>query len=83
VKAAGVPELAVSSIGEYERAALRLAAEPDLLLRVKTKLTFNKSSAPLFDTLRFARQLEAAYKTMSDRHARGLPPASFRVADGG
>jgi predicted O-linked N-acetylglucosamine transferase (SPINDLY family) len=81
VKAVGLPELAVSSVEEYEHTALQFASEPDLLLRVKTTLARNKDSSPLFDTPRFARHLEAAYKTMVDRNARGLPPASFKVAD--
>ena len=36
-------------------------------------------SAPLFDTARFTRHLEAAYKTMQQRQADGVAPVSFAV----
>ena len=36
-------------------------------------------AAPLFDTDRSRRHLEAAYLTMWERHLRGEPPAAFAV----
>ena len=35
----------------------------------------------LFDTDRYARHIERAYIAMVERQRRGLPPASFDVAE--
>lgn len=61
VSAAGIPELAASSLAEYERIALELATGEQKLSQLKTKLAANREAAALFDTLRFTRNLEAAY----------------------
>jgi predicted O-linked N-acetylglucosamine transferase (SPINDLY family) len=81
VKAAGVPELAVASLEDYERAALEFASKPELISAIKAKLAANKERSPLFDTPRFARHLEAAYKSMWNRYESGLPPAAIKVAE--
>ncbi|WP_188259651.1 tetratricopeptide repeat protein [Azospirillum tabaci] len=81
LRAAGLPELAVRSLDDYEAAALRLAGDPDGLARLKTRLAAERDGAPLFDTDRFARALERAYATMWDIHAAGKPPRAFAVRD--
>jgi predicted O-linked N-acetylglucosamine transferase (SPINDLY family) len=77
--AAGLPELITTDLGEYERLALRLAHEPNLLAELRGKLNANRGRCPLFDTDRFARNLEAAYQAMWERVQRGEPPCSFAV----
>jgi protein O-GlcNAc transferase len=77
--AAGLPELITSDLDQYEQLALRLAREPDLLAELRSKLNVNRGRFPLFDTGRFARNLEAAYHTIWERAQRGEPPASFAV----
>jgi len=72
--AIGLPELVCSSLEEYERLALRLARDPELLGLYRTRLHENRDSFPLFDTDRFRRHIEAAYRIMWDRHEKGLPP---------
>ncbi len=79
VKAVGLPDLATASLEDYERSALEFAGNPSLIADVKARLMRRRADAPLFDTPRFARQIEAAYKIMWDRHQRGLPPAAFAV----
>jgi protein O-GlcNAc transferase len=64
LRAAGIPELAVRSLEEYEAAALRLAANSGELDALKAKLAKNRNTAPLFDHLRYTRGLEAAYMAM-------------------
>ncbi|QCO16764.1 tetratricopeptide repeat protein (plasmid) [Azospirillum brasilense] len=81
LRAAGLPELAVRSLADYEAMALRLARDPDGLARLKARLSAERDRAPLFDTDRFARALERAYATMWDIHATGKPPRPFTVAD--
>lgn len=77
--AVGVPELVTNSPEAYEALALRLASEPALLGGVRRKLATNIGSAPLFDTKRFARHIEAAYAQMWEFHLSGEGPQSFSV----
>nr|WP_247887106.1 tetratricopeptide repeat protein [Azospirillum sp. SYSU D00513] len=77
--AVGLPELAVASAAEYEAAALRLARNPAELAGHRARLAAAGRAAPLFDTDRFARSLERAYRAIWDRHAAGEPPRPFRV----
>jgi protein O-GlcNAc transferase len=77
--AIGLPELATSSLEAYEALALKLATEPALLHSMRQKLEENRTSHPLFDTMRFCRHLETAYITMWESWQRGESPRSFRV----
>jgi predicted O-linked N-acetylglucosamine transferase (SPINDLY family) len=80
LSAVGLPELITGSPAAYEALAMKLAHDPAQLAAVKAKLAQHRASAPLFDTQRFARQLESAFVTMWERQQRGMPPASFAVA---
>lgn len=62
--AANLPELITRSSEDYEATALALARDPTRLKAIRDKLAANRTSAPLFDTARFTRNLEAAYATM-------------------
>jgi protein O-GlcNAc transferase len=77
--AAGLPELVTSSLEEYEAFALRLARERGLLAELRAKLERNRTSAALFDTDRFRRHLESAYRTMWETAQRGEEPRPFSV----
>jgi protein O-GlcNAc transferase len=77
--AAGLPELVTHNLDDYEALALKLAAEPDMLSGIKTKLASNRDTCPQFDTDRSRRHIEKAYTTMLERQSRGEPPASFDV----
>jgi predicted O-linked N-acetylglucosamine transferase (SPINDLY family) len=77
--AIGLPELIAPSLDDYERLALTLARDPDALAAVKAKLASHRESFPLFDTKRFTRHLEAAFRKMWERHRQGLPPQTFAV----
>jgi predicted O-linked N-acetylglucosamine transferase (SPINDLY family) len=61
VTAAGLPELVTQSAEEYESLALALARDPARLKALREKLAANRATAPLFDTPRLARNIEAAY----------------------
>ena len=76
----GLPELITQTPAEYEALGLRLASEPALLQGLRDRLAAQRCRAPLFDTRRFTRHLESAYRQMVERHARALPPAAFDVA---
>ncbi len=75
--AAGVPELVTTSLAEYENLALALACDPQRLTAIREKLKRNRNSVPLFDTERFARDLESIYTTMWERQQANLAPESF------
>ena len=61
LNAAGLPELIAADLASYEALALKLATDPAALAEVKAKLAQSRGTAPLFDTKRFTRNLEAAY----------------------
>ncbi|MBI4989620.1 MAG: tetratricopeptide repeat protein [Rhodocyclales bacterium] len=79
VRAAGLPELVATDRAAYGETAFRLATQPDELATLRTRLARNRSTCSLFDTARRVRELDRAFQMMWERHAAGLPPASFAV----
>ena len=79
--AADLPELAVRSLAEYEALAEKLASDPAKLASLKRRLAENRDTMALFDTPRYARTLEEAYRAMWHRAQRGEAPASFTVGE--
>jgi len=77
--AIGLPELITSSAAQYEALVLQLATQPEQLDRLRKKLASQRLTAPLFDTARYTRHLEAAYEAMVKRQDAGLPPEHIRV----
>jgi protein O-GlcNAc transferase len=73
--AIGLPELVTRTLGEYEKLALNLGAQPARLAEIKARLVRNRNTYPLFDTDRFCRNIEAAYVHMWETWQRGeMPP---------
>ena len=79
VNAVNLPELITTSQQEYESLAIELATDLEKLKIIKDKLVGNLSTAPLYDTSLFARNLESAYSMMYDRYQRGLDPDHIYV----
>lgn len=79
LQAVGLPELITDSLEDYQAKAIHLATTPAELRSLRAKLAYNRTRAPLFDTPRFTRHLEEAYRLMWDRHVRGLSPAPLWV----
>jgi predicted O-linked N-acetylglucosamine transferase (SPINDLY family) len=80
LSAAGLPELITTTPLEYEALAVELAGSSRAdLLAMREKLARNVPTAPLFDTQRFTRNIESAFRTMVERCAAGLPPEHFSV----
>ena len=77
--AVGLPELITGSLLEYERKALELALEPSLLQDLRKKLARQRVASPLFDTARYCRHLESAYRWMHERAQQGAAPVGFDV----
>ena len=74
-----VPELITTSEKEYEALALNLATNPEKLATIKKKLADKRTTAPLFDTKTYTKNLEKAYTQAFERYTNGLPPQEFEV----
>jgi predicted O-linked N-acetylglucosamine transferase (SPINDLY family) len=79
LKAIGLEDLITSTAGEYETVAVRLATHPEEIARLKRGLIERRNSAPLFDTPRFTRQIEEAYRRVYERYQNGLEPQDIEV----
>jgi len=77
--AAGLPELLTENAADFEALAIKLATDATALKSLRDKLARNKQSCALFDTSRFARNIEAAYRTMHARWLAGEKPQGFSV----
>lgn len=78
--ALGIPELITTSPEEYERRAVELANQPEALAALRRKVEEQRLAAPLYDTARFIRYLEAALRAMHERRLAGQEPDDIVVA---
>ncbi|HEX3633339.1 MAG TPA: tetratricopeptide repeat protein, partial [Casimicrobiaceae bacterium] len=62
--AIGLPELVAGNFAEYEAFALRLALEPQTLVRLRSRLVANRDTYPLFDMARYTRDFEDGLQTI-------------------
>ena len=74
-----LPELITSSEKEYETLAVELGNDPEKLKFIKEKLASNLSTAPLYDTPLFTKNLESAFAQMYERYQQGLEPDHIYV----
>jgi predicted O-linked N-acetylglucosamine transferase (SPINDLY family) len=79
IHAVGLPMLVAESMEDYEQTALELARNPARLASLRAALLRNGPTSALFDTTRFCRDLETAYRLMWRRHQRGESPEDFTV----
>lgn len=75
----GLGDLAARSPAEYSAVALDLARNPTGLRAVRQRLAELRSGHSFFDTDRYRRHLETAYRMMSERYRAGLAPEAFAV----
>lgn len=71
LSAVGLPELITRSLPEYAARALELARDTGQLRALRATLNAKRSSAPLFDTESYTRNLETAFREMVARVGRG------------
>lgn len=62
--ASGMQELVAQDLAGYEDLALSLARDPERLEAIRQRLYSLRRETPLFDTPRFVRHLERAYRAM-------------------
>lgn len=79
LSAAGLPQLITRSLAEYEELGLRLARAPGDLQAMRAHLARDRGALALFDTPRYVRHLEAAYKAMWRNYAAGAPPRPIEL----
>lgn len=72
LKAAGLPELVASNLDDYYRIAVELASDAQRLGELRGRLRAQRLECPLFDSMRFARDLEALYRRMWQNHVAGV-----------
>jgi len=80
--AIGLPELITHTLAEYEALAVHLACNPHKLQAIQERLAKNRSTEPLFDTPRFGKNLEKAYKEMWKIYLAGEKPKHIEVVEG-
>jgi protein O-GlcNAc transferase len=60
--AVGLPELVTTTNADYEALAVALARDPQRLKMLREKLAATREVSILFDTARYTRSLEDAYR---------------------
>jgi predicted O-linked N-acetylglucosamine transferase (SPINDLY family) len=77
--ASGLPELVCRDAAHYERTVLELATAPERRAALRERLVAQRGG-PLFDGVRFARDIEALYERMWARAVAGLAPDHLPAA---
>jgi predicted O-linked N-acetylglucosamine transferase (SPINDLY family) len=79
LRAVGMDELIATTADEYRAIALALAQDPAARAGLRARLIAARTTAPLFDSARFAGALGAAYVTMHSLHRSGSVPRGFAI----
>lgn len=72
--AIGMAELITESLEAYEDLAVGLATDHNRRAALRTALSANRATHPLFDTTRYVRNLERAYTEIVRLHREGRAP---------
>jgi predicted O-linked N-acetylglucosamine transferase (SPINDLY family) len=67
-------ELITESLEAYEDLAVGLATDHNRRAALRTALSANRATHPLFDTTRYVRNLERAYTEIVRLHREGRAP---------
>ena len=74
LNAVGTPELICLDLQDYEAKVIELATDAPARAALRDRLTRARTTSPLFDSLRFTRDIEELFLRMARRHAQGLAP---------
>ena len=77
--ALGLADLIAASPQDYVAKAVKIGTDAELRLSLKQRLAAAQKNAPLFDAVRFARDIERAYTVMIDRFNAGEKPAPIAL----
>jgi protein O-GlcNAc transferase len=78
--AVGLEGLITQDLEQYERRGLELTRDPEQLRSLRSRLESARASAPLFDTARYTRDLEDAFRYMHQRALSAQAPLSIDLA---
>ncbi|SFV39145.1 tetratricopeptide repeat protein [Hyphomicrobium facile] len=81
LSAMGVPELITTDLDAYTCLALELARDKGKLDRIRQKLVSTRDTAPIFDSTRYTRNLEASFEKMVEIMRSGQAPQAFAVVE--
>lgn len=81
LNAANVPELIASSLKEYKQRAIAMATDPGQIGHLKQKISLNRNTCPLYDSVRMTRNLERIYFEMYENWISGNEPKPIRIFD--
>ena len=81
IKAVELPELITTTPEAYEALAVEYATRPNKLDEIKQELAHKRLTAPLFDTRRLTKHIEAAYTAMYERYLADAVLADIHVAN--
>ncbi|WP_135076746.1 tetratricopeptide repeat protein [Terasakiella sp. SH-1] len=80
LNAAQLPELITETPSEYEELAYQLAtSKQNMLKEFRQRLEESRLSVPLFDTLRYTRNIELAYEEAYHLFMSGQKPTDLRI----
>ena len=79
IRATGPTDLIVETKEDYVRTAIRLANDPEELMKHHAALAQALHAAPLFDAGRMVRQFEMIYAAVWERYAQGKPAQHIDV----
>ena len=74
LNAVNIPELITNSQSKYEAKAIELATNSKKINSIKENLANKIDSTPLFDSVKFTKNLESLYFKMFERHSNRLEP---------
>jgi len=80
LSALGLDELIARDLAQYEALAIRFGGDIAANAALRRRLQERRRTAPLFDTARYTRHIEDAYRQMSARYQAGGSPTGFAVA---
>ena len=78
--AVGLPQLSATTVADYERIAVQVGSDAAWRSQLRQVLSDARTGSTLFDPLRYARRLEAAYEAVVERARRGLRPETIVIA---
>jgi protein O-GlcNAc transferase len=81
LSALGLSDLITHSLEAYEALAVRLANNPVEIREIRKRVAENRRGESLFDTPRFVRNLETAYKEMWKIFLAGEAPRQIEVLE--
>ena len=81
LSAIGLPDLITHSLESYEALAVRLAKNTVDIQEIRQRVAENRIVQPLFDTPRFVRNLEIAYKEMWKIFLTGEAPRQIEILE--